>query len=117
MEPGYYAFMDSAIAHVARAFPRIQYIHFNHDEIRGLGRDSRSQRSGLANHELLAKEMNALQGSVTKYLGDHGRAMFWDDMVNPSANGLLDDYQWTTGGAKKRSLFFSPLFFFQISSW
>ena len=78
--------------------PRSRYIHFNHDEIRGLGRDSRSQRSGLANHELLAKEINALQTSVTKYLGDSGRAMFWDDMVNPTHNGGDEDYQWTTGG-------------------
>lgn len=60
----------------------------NHDEIRGLGRDSRSQRSGLLNHELLAKEMNALQASVTKHLGEDGRAAFWDDMVNPDHNGV-----------------------------
>ena len=98
MEPAYYAFMDSAIAHLAQTFPQLRYIHFNHDEIRGLGRDSRSQRSGLSNHELLAKEMNALQVSVTKHLGDGGHPVFWDDMVNPDHNGGDDNYQWETGG-------------------
>jgi hypothetical protein len=99
MEPTYYAFMDSAIAHVARVFPHLKHIHFNHDEIRGFGRDSRSQRSGLSNSELLAKEMNALQTSVTKYLGDGGRALMWDDMINPTTeNGGNVNYQWSTGG-------------------
>ena len=62
-------------------------INFNHDEIRGMARDSRSLRSGLSNAELLAKDMNALQALVTKHLGPKAHAMYWDDMVNPDHNG------------------------------
>jgi|EP01046_Picozoa_sp_COSAG06_P016459 hypothetical protein len=63
---------------MAAAFPNISYVNFNHDEIRGMARDSRSLRSGLSNAQLLAKDMNALQASVHKHLGKTGRAMYWD---------------------------------------
>ena len=80
-EPEYYTFMDNAIKATATAFPGAKFINFNHDEIRGMARDSRSLRSGLSNAELLAKDMNGLQALVTKHLGPEARAMYWDDMV------------------------------------
>ena len=80
-EPEYYAFMDNAIKATATTFPSAKFINFNHDEIRGMARDSRSLRSGLSNAELLAKDMNSLQALVTKWLGPEARAMYWDDMV------------------------------------
>jgi hypothetical protein len=48
-EPLYYDFMDTVIANLVRAFPNITTVHLNHDEIRGMARDSRSLRSGLSN--------------------------------------------------------------------
>jgi hypothetical protein len=99
-EPEYYAFMNNAIAAVAAAFPGIQYVNFNHDEIRGMARDSRSLLSGLSNAELLAKDMNTLQVLVKKHLGPHARAMYWDDMVNPDHNGGNARYQPETGGGR-----------------
>lgn len=47
---------------------------------------------------MLGKEINALQAAVTKHLGEGGRALFWDDMVNPDHNGGDAEYQWETGG-------------------
>ena len=95
-----YNFMDTAIGVMASAFPNIRVINFNHDEIRGMARDSRSLRSSLSNTELLAKDMNTLQSSVTKHLGQGSRAIYWDDMVNPDHNGGNYDYQLTTGGGR-----------------
>jgi hypothetical protein len=92
--------MDTAIGAMAAAFHNISHINFNHDEIRGMARDSRSLRSGLSNAELLAKDMNTLQSSVTKHLGRGSRAIYWDDMVNPDQNGGNYDYQLTTGGGR-----------------
>ena len=60
-EPLYYEFMDKVIENLVRAFPNITAIHLNHDEIRGMARDSRSLRLGLSNAELLARDINALQ--------------------------------------------------------
>ena len=83
--------MDTAIAEMASLFPGIAYINFNHDEIRGMARDSRSLQSGLSNAELLAKDMNALQDSVKRHVGPDARALFWDDMVNPDHNGGTEE--------------------------
>lgn len=38
---------------------------------------------GLSNAELLAGDINALQKLATKHLGEEGRVIMWDDMVNP----------------------------------
>jgi hypothetical protein len=92
--------MDTAIHTMATAFNGLRYVFFTHDEIRGMARDSRSLRSGLSNAQLLAKDMNAIQASVTKHLGPGSRAMYWDDMVNPDHNGGRYDYQLTTGGGR-----------------
>eukprot|EP01052_Picozoa_sp_SAG31_P009248 SAG31_NODE_482_length_15056_cov_5.057364_12_plen_57_part_00 len=43
-EPLYYSFMDKVLENLVRAFPGITYVHLNHDEIRGMARDSRSLR-------------------------------------------------------------------------
>lgn len=37
----------------------------DHDEIRGMARDSRSLGTGLSNAELLARDMNRMQAMVT----------------------------------------------------
>jgi hypothetical protein len=87
-------------AAMAAAFPNISYVNFNHDEIRGMARDSRSLRSGLSNAQLLAKDMNTLQASVHKHVGKAGRAMYWDDMVNPDHNGGQENYQKSSGGGR-----------------
>ena len=97
-EPLYYEFMDSVVANLARAFPNVTMLHLNHDEIRGMARDSRSLRLGLSNAELLARDINALQRSVTKHMGENGRVILWDDMVNPDHNGNQTSYQWWEGG-------------------
>jgi hypothetical protein len=60
-EPVYYEFMDRVLENLVRAFPGITAVHLNHDEIRGMARDSRSLRSGLSNAALLAKDINTLQ--------------------------------------------------------
>ena len=99
-EPEYYALMDAAIAGTALNFPGLKFLNFNHDEIRGMARDSRSLRSGLSNAELLALDMNTLQASVHKHLGHNARAMYWDDMVNPDHNGGRYDYQTQEGGGR-----------------
>ena len=102
-EPLYYEFMDSVVANLARAFPNVTMLHLNHDEIRGMARDSRSLRLGLSNAELLARDINALQRSVTKHMGENGRVILWDDMVNPDHNGNQTSYQWWEGGGRAQT--------------
>ena len=51
-------------------------INFNHDEVRGMARDSRSLRSGLSNAQLLAKDFNTLQQFVSAN-DPSATAIFW----------------------------------------
>lgn len=102
-EPLYYSFMENVVANLVRAFPNVTMLHMNHDEIRGMARDSRSLRSGLSNTELLARDINALQRIVTKHMGQQGRIILWDDMVNPDHNGNQTNYQWWEGGGRPQT--------------
>eukprot|EP01043_Picozoa_sp_COSAG02_P058304 COSAG02_NODE_7233_length_3106_cov_1.757566_1_plen_830_part_00 len=102
-EPLYYSFMDNVVASLVRAFPNVTMLHLNHDEIRGMARDSRSLRLGLSNTELLARDINALERIVTKYMGQEARIILWDDMVNPDHNGNQTNYQWWEGGGRPQT--------------
>eukprot|EP01046_Picozoa_sp_COSAG06_P033297 COSAG06_NODE_3391_length_5412_cov_79.977037_5_plen_315_part_00 len=90
-EPAYYALLENAINHTMQEF-RPTLINFDHDEIRGMARDSRSLGTGLTNAELLARDMNRMQ-SMVQANDPEANALFWDDMVNPFHNGGQCDYQ------------------------
>ena len=60
-EPSYYDRLASAVERVAHEFGPLRLINFDHDEIRGMARDSRSLRLGLSNAELLARDLNMMQ--------------------------------------------------------
>lgn len=86
VEPRYVELMDTTIAAVVKRF-RPPAIMFDHDEIRGINRDSRSLGAGLTNAELLALEMNQLAASCARAGAHNGlkvAPMFWDDMVSLS---------------------------------
>ena len=40
---------------------------------------------------------------ATKHLGEQGRLILWDDMVNPTHNGNQTDYQWWEGGGRPQT--------------
>ena len=65
-EPAYYALLETAINHTMQEFQPM-LLNFDHDEIRGMARDSRSLGTGLTNAELLARDMNRMQSSKSKY--------------------------------------------------
>ena len=56
-EPRFYSLMEEAINFTIDTFGS-KLIHFNHDEMHGFNRDSRSRALGLSNAELLAHDMN-----------------------------------------------------------
>ncbi len=56
-----------------------RFINLGYDEIRGIGRDSRTLRSGLTDGELLARSMDEVAGYVSK-ASPGTRTLFWDDM-------------------------------------
>ena len=66
-------------------------------------RECGSLRLGLSNAELLARDMNKLQALVQKHLGEQGRVIYWDDMVNPDHNGNQTNYQWWEGGGRPQT--------------
>ena len=83
LEPRYIDIMAAAINDTVRLF-RPHAIMFDHDEIRGINRDSRSLRAGLTNAQLLAAGMNEVANSCKRASIEHGvpvSPVFWDDMV------------------------------------
>lgn len=95
-EPRYYQALEHYTDGVMALFSP-KAVFFVHDEMRGIGRDSRSIRSGLSNAGLLARSMNKLQGFV-KARNANASAWFWDDMINPYHNGARETYQVPWGG-------------------
>jgi hypothetical protein len=75
--------------------PQLQHDFFalDYDEIRGIGRDSRSLNSGLTDGELLGQSMDDLAAIVREASpGQNTRTVFWDDMINPYHDERQD--QW-----------------------
>jgi hypothetical protein len=95
-EPDYYALLEFGINHtmaefMGEAWPhsRPKMVNFDHDEIRGMARDSRSLRTGLSNAELLARDLNRMQSMVARN-DPEAHALFWDGahQLHPSAPTL-----------------------------
>ena len=84
-EPAYYAVIERGINMTMREFAPTM-INFDHDEIRGMARDSRSLRTGLTNAQLLGREIIRTQAAVESW-NPEATALFWDDMLNPYHNG------------------------------
>jgi hypothetical protein len=68
-----------------------EFLALDYDEIRGIGRDSRSLRSGLSDGQLLGQSMDELAAIVREASPDT-RTIYWDDMVNPYHDERQD--QW-----------------------
>ena len=100
-EPRYYTYMRQHIGAVLAAFPQTDAIMFDHDEVRGINRDGRTLALNLSNAALFARELNTLQAFVHNASAGRARALFWDDMVNPTHNGATIDYQVKNGGSAK----------------
>jgi hypothetical protein len=74
--------LENAINHTMREFAPL-LLNFDHDEIRGMSRDSRSLGTGLSNAELLARDMNRMQAMVQA--NDHAaNALFWGTITSNS---------------------------------
>ncbi|HQH27908.1 MAG TPA: hypothetical protein PLP17_10975, partial [Oligoflexia bacterium] len=67
------------------------------DELRSINRDSRSKKRGLPNYEVLSSFINQVNSSL-QALRPGTRMLVWDDMLNPSHNGKIEDYQVPYGG-------------------
>ncbi len=106
-EPLLYDLMEEEIDDVMNTF-HPKYINFGYDEIRGIGRDSRSILSGLNNSELIAVGMNALTEMV-KAKDPDARPLFWDDMVRPRHNGGDRHYQEMFGGREGATMWAGDL--------
>lgn len=68
-----------------------QFFALDYDEIRGIGRDSRSLSSGLTDGELLGQSMDDL-AAIVREASPNTRTIFWDDMINPYHDERQD--QW-----------------------
>lgn len=69
-----------------------KFINIGHGEIRGMNRDSRSQKRNISNAGLLAEDINKLNDYIHT-IDPNIRMMMWDDMLNPWHNGGKEDYQ------------------------
>ncbi|MBI4844946.1 MAG: family 20 glycosylhydrolase [Candidatus Omnitrophica bacterium] len=86
-----YEIMFSAIENVITHL-KPEFIHFGHDEIKGMNKDSRCLKRGLSNAQLFADDINCLYNFAKKH--DKGiKIMLWDDMLNPWDNGGNENYQ------------------------
>ena len=74
-----------------------EYVYIGLDEIWGMNRDSRSQKLGLENYQLLANFVNNVTKVLKKY-NPNVKVLMWDDMINPYHNGRLDNFQPRFGG-------------------
>ena len=76
------------------------FVFFNHDELRGIGRDSRTARGAATPASALASELNWLAEAAAP-----ATAIFWDDMLNPLSNGgtrvARGNYGWWDGAGLK----------------
>ena len=100
-EPDYYELLEFAINHtmaefMSEAWPhsRPKMLNFDHDEIRGMARDSRSLRTGLSNAELLARDLNRMQTMVARN-DPQAHALFWDGAITLHLPGHTQSHTHT----------------------
>ena len=112
VEPLYWTLLEKAINDTMRVFDWDYLKVDGFDEQMGMGRDSRTLKSGLSNSQIIANSMNRIQHAmISARKGNMGasangarslpRLVTWADMVNKYHNGDTN-YSWINGAGRKQ---------------
>ncbi|MBU4305739.1 MAG: family 20 glycosylhydrolase [Candidatus Omnitrophica bacterium] len=78
------------------------YIAIGHDDIYGIGRDSRCKKRNMTLDKLLSEDINKLNDYIHT-IDSNVKMMVWDDMFNPWHTGGKNNFQMHYGGLPGKS--------------
>jgi hypothetical protein len=96
-DPTFYNEYENLSVRPTMTYLKPEFVFINIDEVRGVNRDSRAQKRGLSNYQVLANFTNKVIDVIKSY-DSNVEIMSWDDMWNPYHNGDDEDYQISYGG-------------------
>lgn len=100
-EPKTYEIFFKALDNVIQLL-KPKYINIGHDDIYGIGRDSRCRKRNVPIAELIAEDINKLNNYIHT-IDPNIQMMIWDDMINPWHTGGTNNFQMHYGGSSGKT--------------